>query len=90
MTPDPYSDAWQSVAEAILTTPGEVTEDERRAIAAGGGPSSPLRDKVRLHAYKVVDADVAGLSDDAAIEAILAAALGAADDRRRAALEAIG
>jgi hypothetical protein len=70
--------------------PGELGENERRAIAAGRGPASPLLDKVRQHAYKVVDADLAGLSDDAAIEAILAAALGAADERRRAALEAIG
>jgi hypothetical protein len=90
MTPDPYAEAWHRVADAILTTPGEVAEDERRAIASGGGPPSPLLDKVRLHAYKVVDADVAGPSEDAAIEAILAAALGAADERRRAALEAIG
>jgi hypothetical protein len=78
------------VADAILTVPGELTEDKRRAIAAADGPPSTLLDKVRLHAYKVIDADLAGLSDDAAIEAILAAALGAADERRRAALEAIG
>jgi 1,6-anhydro-N-acetylmuramate kinase len=90
VTPDPYADAWQRVAHAVLGTAGELSEDERRAIAAGGGSPSPLLDKVRMHAYKVVDADVAGLSDDAALEAILAAALGAADERRRAALEAIG
>ena len=35
------------------------------------------------------DEDVAELDEDAALEAILAAALGAADERRRAALEAL-
>jgi hypothetical protein len=90
VTPDPYAEAWHRVGGAIVTTSGELTEDERRAIAAGGGPPSPLVDKVRLHAYKIVDADLAGLGDDAAVETILAAALGAADERRRAALEAIG
>jgi hypothetical protein len=92
VTPDPHHDGWKRVADAILTVPGELGEDERRAIAAGGRPAelATLLDKVRLQAYKVVEADVAGLSDDAAIEAILAAALGAADERRRAALEAIG
>jgi hypothetical protein len=91
-SPDPYADAWQRVEDAILGAPGALSSDVRRAIAAGGGPAElePLLEKVRRHAYKVVDADVAGLSDDAAMEAILAAALGAADERRRAALEAIG
>jgi hypothetical protein len=45
---------------------------------------------VREEAYRIVDLDVAGVEEDAALEAILAAALGAADERRRAALEAIG
>jgi hypothetical protein len=92
MTTDPYAAAWDRVADAIVASPGTMSANDRRAIARGGGPPelAPLLDKVRRHAYKVVDADVAGLSDDAAIEAILAAALGAADERRRAALEAIG
>jgi hypothetical protein len=90
MNPDPYAEAWQRVTDAILTTPGELSGDDRGAIAAGGGEPSTLLDKVRAAAYKTGDADLAGLSDDAAIEAILAAALGAADERRRAALEAIG
>lgn len=87
---DPYAEAWQRVADAILTAPGELSADARRAIAAGGGEPATLLDKIRREAYKVVDADLADLSDDAAIEAILAAALGAADERRRAALEALG
>jgi hypothetical protein len=90
VTADPYAEAWQRVADAILTTPGVLSADERRAIAGGDGPRSALIEKVRVHAYKVVAADLAGLTDDAAIETILAAALGAADERRRAALKAIG
>ena len=89
MTPDPFAAGWQRVADAILSTPGELSESERRAIADGAA-SSALLDKVRGRAYTIVDADLAGLSDDAAIEIVLAAALGAADERRRAALEAIG
>jgi hypothetical protein len=88
---DPYADAWERVADAILSSPGELSEDERGTIAAGGGPPelAPLLDKVRGDAYTIVDADIVGLDDDAALEAILSAALGAADARRRAALEAL-
>jgi hypothetical protein len=45
---------------------------------------------VRLHAYRIVDSDVAGLEADVVVEAVLAAALAEGDERRRAALEAIG
>jgi hypothetical protein len=89
---DPHAGHWQRVADAIVGAPGELSDDVRRAIAAGDDPPdlAPLLDKVRRHAYKTVDADLDGLGDDAALEAILAAALGAADARRRAALAAIG
>jgi hypothetical protein len=78
---------WQSVTEAILGTPGALTPAERAAIFAGDDPPelAPLLQKVRRHAYKVVDADVAGLDVDTVIEATLAAGLGEAlADRRRA------
>ncbi len=46
---------------------------------------------MRRHAYRIVDADVAGLDEDAVLEAVLAAALGASLDRAAlAALEAVG
>jgi hypothetical protein len=92
VTPDPYAHAWQRVADAILTVPGALGDDERRAIAAGGGPAelAPLLAKIRTAAYRSADRDLAGRGDDAALEAILAAALGVADAQRRAALEAIG
>ena len=63
----------------------------RRAIARGEDPAdlAPLLAKVRMHAYRIVDADVAGLDTDVALEAVLAAALGSGEERRLAALEAL-
>jgi hypothetical protein len=90
--PDPHAEAWQRVTAAILAAPGALPEEARRGIARGEDPPelAPLLRKVREEAYRIVDRDVAGVEEDAALEAILAAALGAADERRRAALEAIG
>ena len=84
--------AWERVAEAILSTPGALSEETRRGIAQGDDPPelAPLLDKVRRHAYRIVDTDVEELDPDVVIEAALAAALGVALAQRRAALEAIG
>jgi hypothetical protein len=89
---DPYAAAWERLAEAITTTPGALREDVRRAILEGDDPAElvALLDKVRRHAYKIVDRDLAGLDTDVVLEAVLAAALAEGDERRRAALEAIG
>ncbi len=89
---DPYAAAWERVEEAILATPGALGEDVRRGIARGDDPAelAELLEKVRLHAYRIVDADVAGLEVDVVLEAVLAAALAEGERRRRAALEAIG
>ena len=83
---------WTRVAEAILDTPGALTPEVRRAIERGDDPPelAALLEKVRVRAYTIVDRDVEGLAPDVVIEAALAAALGVADARRRAALEAIG
>lgn len=85
-------EAWERVSEAILATPGALPEATRRAIARGYDPPelAPLLDKVRRHAYRIVDADVETLDPDVLIEAALAAALSVALERRRAALEAVG
>jgi hypothetical protein len=89
---DPYDEAWARVADAILETPGTLPADVRRAIADGNDPPelAALLDKVRRHAYRIIDADLAGLDVDTTIEAVLAAALGEGELRRAAALEAIG
>jgi len=88
---DPYADAWERVAEAVLESEGVLPAYVRRAIARGEDPDglAQLLDKVRLHAYRIVDADVDGLDVDVAFEAVLAAALGEGDLRRRAALRAL-
>jgi hypothetical protein len=92
LQPDPYAGDWARVAEAILETPGALAPDVRHAIERGDDPAelAPLLAKVRRHAYTIVDRDVDGLDADTVIESALAAALGVADARRRAALEAIG
>jgi hypothetical protein len=83
---------WQRVEEAILCSAGVLPEATRRAIASGDDPPelAPLLGKVRRHAYRIVDGEIAGLDADVVIEATLAAALGVALEGRRAALEAIG
>jgi len=88
---DPYTTAWSRVSDAVLETPGTLPAYVRRAIVRGDDPPelAPLLDKVRRHAYRIVDADVAGLDVDTTIEAVLAAALGEGELRLRAALEVI-
>jgi len=89
---DPYAEAWRAVTEAVLESKGALKAYERRAIARGEDPPelAALLDKTRVHAYKIVDGDVADLNVDVVFESVLAAALGEGDRRRRAALKAIG
>jgi ABC-type transporter MlaC component len=91
-TEDPYAEAWQAVTEAVLESQGALQTYVRRAIARGEDPLelAALLDKTRGQAYKIVDADVEGVNLDIVFEAVLAAALGEGDRRRRAALKAIG
>ena len=88
---DPYADAWERVTRAILDEPGELEPRVRRAIRGGEDPPELARllDKVRRHAYRITDDDVAGLDEDAVLEAVLAAALGAAEESLRAGLAAL-
>jgi hypothetical protein len=89
---DPYLLAWERVAEAVLESEGSLSPQVRGAIARGEDPAelAPLLAKVRAHAYRIVDGDVAGLDPDVVLEAVLAAALGSGEERRHAALKAIG
>jgi hypothetical protein len=86
------SEGWQRVAEGILGAPGALSPATRSAIFHGDDPPelAPLLDKVRRHAYRIVDRDVEGLDPDVVIEACLAAALGEALRDRERALEALG
>jgi hypothetical protein len=63
----------------------------RRVGAAAGpmGEMTPLLEKVRDCAWKITDADVAGLDTDELYAAVLPVAFAAADGKRRRAYEAI-
>jgi hypothetical protein len=82
-------------ARALLEGPGTLPSALRQAIARGEPPEDlrPLVDKVRRHAYKVTDEDVAALkerySEDQLFEIIVAAAFGAAEKRLQAGLLAL-
>jgi hypothetical protein len=86
------AEGWQKVTEGILGAPGALSPSTRAAIFHGDDPPelAPLLEKVRKHAYKIVDRDVEGLDADVVIEACLAAALGEALRERERALEALG
>ena len=62
------------------------------AVGAAAGPAgelTPLLEKVRDCAWKILPRDVAGLSADELYEAVLPVAFAAADEKRRRAYEAI-
>jgi hypothetical protein len=77
--------SWEAVRSAVLAPPGS------EGIARGADPPelAALLDKVRRHAYRITDADVAGIDADTLYESVLAAAFGVADEKRRRAYEAI-
>jgi hypothetical protein len=79
------------VREAVLDSEGTLPHYVRRAIERGEDPPelAALLEKVRRQAFRIVDADVAGLDVDVVFEAVLAAALGEGEARRRAALKAL-
>jgi alkylhydroperoxidase family enzyme len=83
---------------AVLESDGATTREERAAAFAGAdeklaaGTYVPL---VREQSYRITNRDIdalleSGLSEDAIFELTVAAALGAADERLHAGLEAMG
>ena len=70
------ADSWDRIGEAV----GPVVERPELA---------PLLDKVRERAYTITPRDVEGLSADEVYEAVLPIAFAVADEKLRAALEAI-
>lgn len=82
----------------VLDLPGALDPVIRRAVAAGDAvPPDAVAyvDKVRRHAYRVTDGDFdmlrsAGYSEDQIFELTVAAAYGAAAERLRAGLDALG
>ena len=69
----PADELWQAVGRA----------------AGAVGETTPLTEKVRDAAWKITDADVAGLSAGELYEIVLPVAFAAADEKRRRAYEAI-
>lgn len=95
--PDPYRELRERLDRSVLEAPGHTEATLRRAAAEGRGLPPPLAayvDKVRRHAYKITDEEVAGLqrvgySEDQLFEITVSAALGAAHERLVAALVAL-
>lgn len=95
-----YSDSIDALRTAALVGPGETAPALRQAVAGrsaeAGRPGEPATsvpddlvayvDKVALHAYKVVDADIDrleadGYSEDQIFEVTVSASVGAALER---------
>ncbi len=80
-------------ASSSSSSAGSSRADElwRRVGAAVGaaGEMTPLLEKVRDHAWRITNGDVAGLDADALYEAVLPVAFAVADEKRRRANEAI-
>jgi alkylhydroperoxidase family enzyme len=95
---DPYAEKFQRLRDSVLTGPGVLPRDVRQALAEGRDVEVRLHryaDKVRRHAYKVVDEDIEGLyevgySEDDVFEATVSVALGTAIERLEAGLAATG
>ena len=86
----------ERVRRAVVEEPGELPAAVREALVAGKPAPPPFHayvEKVRRHAYRVTDAEVAALvaetSEDEVYEATVAAALGAGLARLEAGLAAI-
>ena len=86
----------EALLEQVLRGPGTVSAELRQAAAAGKGLPPDLAafvEKVHRHAYRVTDEEVAALrakhGEDALFEIIVAAAVGAADQRFHAGMRAL-
>lgn len=96
MVSRPHDQAIEDMRDRVLHGPGAATPQTRQAAFAGDVTDelAAYVDKVRRHAYKVTDEDLASLrqryTDDELFEITVAAAMGAALSRRDAALRAMG
>jgi alkylhydroperoxidase family enzyme len=92
---DRFAALRQATAEAVLRGPGTAPAALRQAVSRGEPPEElrALVEKIRRHAYKVTDEDLAALGDryseDQLFELVVAAAFGAAEERLRAGLRAL-
>jgi hypothetical protein len=96
-TLDTYAGQWRRLEDAILRHAGMLDVSVRQSLATGQQIPEPLLvyvKKVARYAYRVTDDDVralraAGYSEDQIFEATLSIALGAAQRRLRAGLDAL-
>ena len=93
--PKSLSELQAATRVAVVDGPGATDANVRCQVAAGQ-PASELAvlvRKIRDHAYRLTDADMDSLrarySEDELFELLVAAALGAAEDRLKAALAAV-
>jgi hypothetical protein len=93
---DPHAALREKVLQTVLEGTGETDPSLRRAVAERVGVPADLAalvDKIHDHAYKVTDADIAGVqpkySDDQLFEIVVSTALAASRRRLMAGLEAL-
>lgn len=90
--PERLSVLKEATRRAVIDGPGVLDPAVRRSVAEGQPPPELERlvRTIRDHAYKVTDADLDALrstyTEDQLFEVIVAAALGAAEHRLKAAL----
>lgn len=95
---DPYAEKFRRLRDSVLAGPGMLPPDVRQALAQGRDVEGRLEryaDKVRRHAYMVVDGDIEGLyeagyGEDEVFEATVSVAVGTAVERLEAGLAAVG
>ena len=79
-----YAHLVQRFRDAVISTPGRLSAETRRAVLEGssaGPETEAYLDKVRRHAYRVTDEDIAALraagwDDERLYELTIAAAVG--------------
>lgn len=92
---DDLDELKEGTRAAVLKGPGMTSVELRQALARGEPPEDlrGLVEKIRRHAYKVTDEDIAALrgrySEDHVFEIVVATIVGAADERLRAGLRAL-
>jgi len=93
--PQPFSDLQAATRRAVVDGPGSTGAAVRREVASGQPPPelAVLVQKIRDRAYTVTDADVDAwrtrYSENQIFELMIAAAVGAAEHRLKAALAAL-
>jgi hypothetical protein len=92
---DRFASLRNATTRALLDGSGSTDSTLRHAVAEGHSPPDLriLVDKIRSRAYTVTDADLDALrgqyNEDQLFEIIVAAAVGAAEERRAAAWRAL-